>query len=270
MKIHKNNNNFTFKAGLTKSMQAEILRCDTKKIENYFARRNIESDFQNSKVVAWCSLKCLQILETLNKKFCLNLEYPKGIFVEDFRNLNSSQDDAMGFTNFAPAFLHKNKNILVPEKTIFFNASSINWENIDNIADECYEKNISTTNFFLEQILHEFMHVLHENNMLKKIGGTKMIKILQDLLNQEVLNEFLHKHAKSLSHICDYAASHPLEAVACDLAKREIASLDKETLLPVSNIFNKKPYNKKIFLTKNKDNSIEKLIRKYWNGNLLV
>ena len=270
MKVNISDNNFTFNAGLTKRMQAEISACKTKKIENYFADRGIEADFKDNKVVAWCSLKCIRILEMLNKNFGLNLGFPNGIYVEDFQKLNGIDTDSMGFTNFAPTYLYKSCNIVVPEKTIFFNEQDVNWDELDTIADKTYENGISTTDFFLENILHEFMHVLHENNMIKKLGGINLVKMLQKIQEEEIVNEFFRKHAKPLSEICHYAASNPLEAVACDLSKREVASLDKETLIPKTNIFNKKPYNKRLFLVGQKETHNEKLLRNYWNGNLIA
>lgn len=270
MKVDKYNN-FTFKSGLTKKMQSEIRFCSPKRIENYLADKKIEADFKDNKVVAWCSLKCIQIVDTLNKKFGLNLCFPNGIFVEDFRNLNGANVNALGLTNFAPSYLYKSKNIIVPEKTVYFNKHDINWQAIDQIGDITYENGISVTNFFIENILHEFMHVLHENNLLKKLDGNILVNMLQALQDKEVLKEFQKKYAKSLSdNICQYAASNPFEAVACDLAGKEVHALDKETLLPKTNIFNKKPYNNRYFLSKDKDSKYEKLLRNFWNGKFLV
>lgn len=266
MEIRVYNNKFSFQSGLTKQMKAEIRHCNVKDIENYFAAANINTDFKNNRVVAWSSLKCFQILRYINNRFHYNTGMPNGILVEDYEKLNGVDQSAMGLTNFVPSYLFKAKDIIVPEKTIVFNSNNIKWENLDSIADECYEKGISATDFFLENILHEFMHVLHENNMINRLGGEKLLKVLQSLHKEGFLDGFISKHGKKLSKICHYAGSNPLEAVACDLSKRNLKVLDKERLIPQKNIFGEYPYSEKTVLSHRELSQRDMLLRKLWNG----
>ena len=162
--------------------------------------------------------------------------------------------------------MYRNKDLVVPEKTIFFNTKEIDWNNIDSLADKCFERGISTTDFFLETFLHEFMHVIHESNLLKKLGGEEVVKRLVSICEPAYIDEFLLKNAKSLSKICHYAASNPMEAVACDLANRGVKNINKENLLTSGNMFKKSPYEKKLHLSSKRDTKNDILLRKFWNG----
>ena len=266
MKI-QTNNNFTFQAGLTKSIKSEISSCSPKQIESYMIQNGINAYFKNNKLIAWCSLKSFEFVKCLNKKYYLNLGYPNGIIAEDYEKLNGTGPYSLGATNLSPSYLYKNSKVIIPEKTIFFNYTKINTENIDDIADRCFERGISTTDFFLECFLHEFMHVVHENNLLLKLGGTKLLNNLNLIKNPFFLVEFSKKYGKLFSKICHYAGSNPLETVACDLSKRSIQNIDKETMLPKKNLFVLTPYTKKTFLTRKRETKNDMLLRNFWNGN---
>ena len=86
----KNNNNIKFEAGLTKQIMSEINQCSIPAIENSFAAKNITTNFDNNKIVAWCAAKCMEIIETLNKKYRLNL--PIQLVQQDFLNEQNSSD----------------------------------------------------------------------------------------------------------------------------------------------------------------------------------
>ena len=111
------------------------------------------------------------------------------------------------------------------------------------------------------------MHVVHENNLLFKLGGTKLLNNLNLIKNPYFLLEFSKKYGKLFSKICHYASSNPLETVACDLSKRSIQNIDKETMLPKKNLFVSTPYTKKTFLTKKRETKNDMLLRNFWNGN---
>lgn len=270
MKVQSINNNLTFNAGLTKQMKSEISACKVDNIEKLFAKNNISTDFKNNKVLAWCCAKCFQFVKELNRKYNLNLGVPEGIFAEDFRELKNINEYSAGFTNFAPAYLYRKKDVIVPEKTIFFNTNEIDWNEIDSIADKCFERGISATDFFLENILHEFMHVIHESNLLKKLDGEEVVKRLISICDPAYLDNFLLKHSKSLSKICHYAASNPMETVACDLANRGVKSINKENLSATGNIFKSSPYEKKLHIGIKRETKNDILLRRFWNGNFSV
>ena len=232
--IKQNNLNLSFKAGLTRSMVADIKSCNIKRIASKFDQFGVETNFNNNKFVAWCSLKCFEIIQKLN------LGIPRAIFVEDFNKLNIIEQGALGFTNFAPTKLYLNNDSITQEKTIFFN--KLNWENIDEISDENFKFGITTTDFFLETFLHEFAHVIHENNLLDKKNGSNVIAFLQKMLNPKFIETFQIKYANILKSICNYASENPLETVACDLSKRILNNIDKSTLKPRNNFIHSSPY----------------------------
>ena len=151
----------TFKAGLSAKFVQEIANVDTIEVSNRLAKKGIPTDFKGNKVIAWCSEKAIEIFQQLNEQFNLKLTMPKGIYVEDFDNLNA--DTIYGFCNLAPTKLKKNSNEIIPSRTVFFNTfettkkqcpSEIqwlyDWNNVNEIADFNYSTKLSSTDHFLD------------------------------------------------------------------------------------------------------------------------
>lgn len=271
--------NISFNAGLTSAMKQEIKSTDVKKVSNELLKLGIDSDFKENKLIAWCSLQCINIIKEFNEKYNLKLGLPKGIFVEDFNNLKTSNKQSLGFCNLAPARLYLGKDIVTPEQTLFFNefqelnSKSGNefWDNIDVIADIDFDSKYSATDFFLDKILHEFMHVVHENNMLKQMSGKAFINTLQKVFAPQYLELFHKKYERLLSsYICKYAYQNPFEAVACDLSKKTIDCLDKNKLDLTNNFFENEPYKKNSFIESHiiytPQKKIDTTLKNFWNG----
>ena len=257
-------------------MQNEIRMTDVSKISREFLHNGIEADFKENKILAWCSLQCLKIIKSMNEKYGLNLGLPNGVFVEDFKKLNIREGNATGFLNFAPTKLYLSENKITPEKTIFFNefkgfnysGGNEFWDRIDRMADENFERHFSSTDFFLEPILHEFVHAVHEQNLIQKLGGKKLVKLLEETLTPPKLETFRAKYGLMFEKICTYASETPFEAVACDLSKRTIENLDKTTLLPQSNFIKSSPYRKlsplkRLFLYES-ESTPSRSLRHFW------
>jgi len=264
------NRNINFKAGLTSQMRNEIRASDVNKISRYLSNNGIVNDFKENKIIAWCSLKCFEIIKKLK------LGFPKGIFVEDFNLLNVSNKNSAGLMNNAPTKLYLNQDVIIPEKTIFFNEFRVLnhkngnefWDNIDQFSDELHDSNISVTDFFLETFLHEFAHAAHEENLINKLNGSLLINILQKCLSKENIHIFQTKYKDIFSNICEYASINPIEAVACDLSRRIIEATDKNALKPRNNGFKSGPYRSPSLFYRPKDILTRKL-HNYWNGKLL-
>ena len=269
----------TFHAGMTKAILQEINSADVNKISNMLYRENgIISDFKRNKVAAWCSAKCVELIKSLNKNYNLKLGLPKGIFVEDFNALHINDKEAAGTTNFLPSRLLENSNEIVPENTIFFNEfklfsykdKNVYWDKIDEWADTNYDENFSATNFFMEIFIHEFAHVIHNNNLLRRMNMPELAKKIKQTQTPIYLRKFQDKYEKRLNNICTYASSHPFEAVACDLSKRIIDNIDQNTFEINKNIISQSPYERTNFITrklKNKD-MIDKLLNSIWRGKI--
>lgn len=271
MKVYSSSKSLNFKAGLTSQMRKEIAGCDPNKVSYYLSRNSIQSNFNNDKTVAWCVLKCLELLKIFNKKFNLNLGFPKGIFVEDFNKLNIENQNALGFINFAPTKLYLNNDTIISEKAIFFNR--LNWDNIDKISDENYEFGFTTTDFFLETFLHEFSHVIHEDNLLNKKNGRDVIIFIQKMLNPKFIKDFQTKYKIFLDSKCLYASENPLETVACDISNRILNNIDKNALTPKNDFTLLSPYKnislfQKFIMSCNKKQEKNLLLNKIWQGNL--
>lgn len=268
----------TFKAGLSKQIKSEINSCDIRKISNELRNFNIESNFKGNKVIAWCALQCTKLITEINNRYGLNLALPRGIFVEDFSKLNVNNQDALGFMNFAPTFLHSDKKIITPEKTIFFNEfKDMNykggnriWEQTDEIADMNFENKGATTDFFLETFLHEFVHVIHEGNMQAKIhNGADLVKIIISMIKSQ--NPTFQKLQPEISEkICQYATTNQLEMTACDLTKRVLDNTSRETLQPNGDFTKNSPYEIRSIFSKifSSTDNLEELLKNTWNGIL--
>lgn len=259
--------NLAFSAGLTPKMLQEIQRTDVLEISIQLAKKGMPTDFKGNKVVAWCCGKTVQILQQLNERFRLKLPFPKGIYVEDFRNLRDENPLALGTCNLRPSEFRKNSIDVVPSRTVFFN-SIHNWNNINAISDEQYSVRHFSTNFFLYAFLHEFSHVIHEDKLLTQFGGKKLEKILERLHDDEQLQKYRKVYGDTVRKICDYAGNTPLDAVACDMPVKIIASLDRETLAPVKNPFIGTAYEKGMVSREysDKEISLQEILRHFWNG----
>ena len=117
--------------------------------------------------------------------------------------------------NFVPDFLHINKKVITPEKTIFFNefkeknydGGNAIWDLLDEIADMNFENKTTTTDFFLETFLHEFAHVMHEGNLQTRIyNGFDFIKTIISM--QKAQNPNFQKLKPEISEkISEYATT---------------------------------------------------------------
>ncbi len=275
MKIQQANLNFY--AGMTRAIRQEINSADINKISNILYQENgIISDFKQNKITAWCSAKCVELIKTLNKNYNLKLGLPKGIFVQDFKTLHINNKTATGTTNFLPSLLYKNSNKIVPENTIFFNEfkelnyknGNAYWDEIDSWADINFEEKFSATDFFMENFIHEFAHVMHNSNLLKKINMPELAEKLKLIQNPVYLRKFQDKYENKLNNICTYASSHPLEAIACDLSKRIINGTNKDRFEIQYNIIAQSPYAKTNFITRNYKNNdiLFRFLNKIWRG----
>ena len=244
MNINNNHNNYQphFSAGLTRNMETQISSCNPQKIESLLMQRNIKANFDNNKVVAWSVQQCISILDNLNDKFKLNLWLPREIYLEDFEKLNiKNSRNATGFCNFLRQKLYKGSDTLTDGLSIFFN-KNIPWKYIDEISDHQYSQKDAPTDFFLDVIFHDFMHIIHEGNMLNKVGADKMMDFLIKASDTSNISKFQTKYMSELKKICNYATTNPVDAVACDLNKVISSNIDRNNLTIDTNPFINTPY----------------------------
>lgn len=280
------NEKINFEAGLTPKMRQEINYADVLEISNNLAKKGIATDFKNNKVIAWGSQKAIEIIEQLNKKFTLKLGYPKGIYVEDFNNLNINNDGLYGFCNFFPTNLRKNSINRTPEKIVFFNTFETlsnnisedkkwltDWNNINEIADYRFVSKETGTDNFLYIFLHEFFHASHEENLIKKIGGQKSFEKFKLYQDESKIEEFKNNYQEILEQISMNATKNPFEAIANDIPIRVVNTLDSKTLIPIKNPFINSPYEKQTLLKRKPQNNqvnenklLNHLLKQFWNG----
>ena len=279
MNIQNNYTGLNFQRGLTKSIRNEINSCDTHKIADYLKKeKGILSDFKDNKVIAWCALKSVSIIEELNRRYNTKFTLPYAVYVEDFEKLNIDSNDIFGFLNFFTNNRTYKDKSLATANTIYYNdfkntdVNSPNglWDKIDEIMDSQYESKMVTTDFFLEPIFHEFVHAMHEGNLVKKLGMKGMFNFIKTQYIKENIAKFQCNNSYLLTEISNYATENPIEAVACDFSKRAMTGINKKTLLPITNFIKSSPYQKQSFwdrfFSKPQDKTDE-LLKNIWNGD---
>lgn len=278
--IHKNNYNISisFKAGLTPKIMKDIQAVNPTEISQYLSNKEIVTNFQDNKIIAWCCAKVVEIIEYINNHYNQKLSLPKGIFVENFNNLKIPSTNIFGFCNLQPVKLYHN-NEVIPSRVLFFNSfknkndSHLNWNNLDTISDNRFLEKQSGTDYFLDIFLHEFFHASHEDRLINKLGSRKLAKLFKLLNDDKFIEEYPKKFGLKISQICDYALINPMEAVACDMSRITVNSLNKETLLPESNPFIGTPYEKLSFWKRInipyyqlEEKPLIEILRDFWNG----
>ena len=96
-----------------RAMKNEIVSSDVAKISKYLERQGVQNDFKNNKVIAGCVLKVFELMKPLK------MGLPRGVFVEDFKKLNISENHP-AMVNLVPTKLYKEEDFIVPEMVIFF------------------------------------------------------------------------------------------------------------------------------------------------------
>ena len=249
---------------MTRAVISEIKSTDCSKVEKLFAKKGINSDFDGNKIVAWSTLKVSELLTKLQKSFGVKFDFPANIIVESFSKYKKINHDrnVAGFTNFLPVKLKDDESI-VPPMTIFFN-QDFPWRYIDGLSDLSFKDKDTVTDNFLEPFIHEFGHIIHEGNLLRKLPVNDVPKTV-DLFSQ---NKIPEKYANTVKEeTCSYAASNFLELIACDICKRFLSGLDSNLEIK-RNLFSASPYDRfyKYKTVFDKQNPYDKLVLNTYNG----
>lgn len=280
------NSQVNFGAGLTPKMMQEIQQTDVLEISKKLAQKSIPTDFKGNKVIAWCCDKTVEVLEQINKKTGQKFVLPRGLYVEDFEKLNIEDKNAIGFCNLAPTKLVKNSDEIIPSRVIYFDTLAqkragspsemqwlYDWNNIDSISDYRYATKQAGTDSFLDMFLHESSHNIHLDKLLQEYSGKTVLGKILSAKGENQIAEYQKKYGVTISQICDYAITNPLEAVACDMAKVIADSLDKETLMPTKNPFISTPYENLSFLQRvnipnysDEERPLSEILRHFWDG----
>lgn len=271
---------------MTPKIMEEIQKADVLEISDKLAQKGIPTDFKGNKVVAWGCAKIVVIFEYLNKKYKMHLALPKGIYMENFENLNIEDPSAIGFCNMARTHLIKGSDVITPSRVLYFDTMEkkhkdapqsikwlYDWSNIDMISDFRYAVRQSATDSFLDLIEHEFTHGAHEDKLLENFDGDILDRKIKDAKDAKNVVEYRRKYGNKISQICDYALTNPLEAIACDIPRVITSSLDKDTLMPVQNPFIGTPYENLSFWQRanipdytDEQRPLKEILRRFWNG----
>ena len=71
--IHKNNYNISisFKAGLTPKIMKDIQAVNPTEISQYLSNKEIVTNFQDNKIIAWCCAKVVEIISAPSLAQCI-------------------------------------------------------------------------------------------------------------------------------------------------------------------------------------------------------
>ena len=73
-----------FSAGLNRNIINAAQNCDVNLISGLLYEKGIVNNFQGDKVRAFCSMKIIELIDTLNRNFHLDFCYPNAIITGDF------------------------------------------------------------------------------------------------------------------------------------------------------------------------------------------
>lgn len=264
-----------FSAGLNRNIINAAQNCDVNLISGLMLEKGIVNNFQGDKVRAFCSMKIIELIDTLNTNFHIDFCYPNAIITGDLTKL-FGRPNTFGFCTFTP--IKSKSGFICPEKTIFFNQSKTDvkeeLETLDRIAEIDYQKRFNSSDNFMVNFIHEFVHTIHEGNLLKKHSARQVNRKLQ-LWNTDKFNtEYNNRFSNFISEICEYAKTNILDTLACDLSGKLGSSLN-ENLTIKNNVLKNTAYEpqnimkriKQVFIT-DKIQSKDDLISAVWNGNI--
>lgn len=231
--------NIKFTGGITHNIKRDIYSTNPHRVQYLLSQREINADFRNNRVIAWCCAKTIEILDKLKKPL---FGLPTNIFVKDLNELNWEDQEIYGFTNFLPCRITKNSDEVIPAASIIFN-QDFPWDKLDEISDfEYYDAHNTATDYFLEPFVHEFGHIAHEIHLIDKFGAKKTVSKLVELTDENTIQKYKTKFSEKEDGLCECAKISPLELIACDISKRIITNLDKCNVLLSKNPFIDSPY----------------------------
>lgn len=156
----------SFKAGLNNKIlnQEKITKPD--KIQEIFGKYGIETDFDKNKTISYANMICLEIFDSIKKRFNINYNMPPAIFAYQSRYLIEKNS-----VNFC---IPDTTNVLSNDypflgRSIFFNECK-NLKQINNITDRLYKNKEISSPHFLSPFIHEWFHSIHLDSIYSKYG----------------------------------------------------------------------------------------------------
>ena len=171
MKISDEINRQTvFKAGLTPQVCKEIKKIDVHTLEKEFADINIEANFMGNKAIGGICALAVNLLKEAGDKFGLPVTYlPPAIRVYDKADLLKGSPKSTGFCITEPEIILKNEEPFDVCSVFIRNVKDdINY--INNMADSSTVFRFSSTNHFMQYVLHELFHAIHLDAIFRKEG----------------------------------------------------------------------------------------------------
>lgn len=209
----------------------------------------INCDFGNNPLVA-----CFIAL-TSNIFHKLRFTQPTNVILRDLSKTKNYKDvlgicavhtyDNDIYTTFKETF---------PLRSVVINSAN-DWESIQSDMIRMRDNNHMSTNHFLAPFIHEFMHSMHFDNLVKRFGtgSVKMSELQKEFKNKNTI--YMLQRETS-----NYGSVSPCEMFAEEMTELVVDSLHPRTLMP----------NEMLFKMNRRKKSIEmdNLLDACWNGDI--
>lgn len=202
MKVNKVKNNINFKARYNLNIAKMEKQINPNETEFFFKNSEIKDwgtfyniDLKGNKAIALANKLCAEIFIKFRQlyDFRQNRCTQTLIFPQDIYAFNKSESDFYNnqqfFVNIESIRPNKNKPTFDPG-TVFIDNTFDSLEHIDSNIEKMHDKNILSTNHFLHNFIHEWLHAQFTNILKARafLGSYNYDKTVQ-IYNNQKLND---------------------------------------------------------------------------------
>ena len=181
----QNNNQITFKSGLTYNLLKDIKNIDVAKTGLDFAKMGIDTDFRGSKPICAYFVYAANILADIAGRYKLPFDFvPPAIQVFKQNELIDKTDRAVAFCNIDTKKVLKDKEPFIGT-SIFMGEENNNVPKIEFLLLKNKLTGNKKTSHFLSVALHEWFHCIHENLVFNKYGYEGSCPVLKSKYGKE-------------------------------------------------------------------------------------
>lgn len=224
-KISNNSCNTSFKAGYTSQIELAERKINPQKVESFFKNSSLkdwrsfyEIDLKNNKAIALGNYLCAKIFKELRKLYDFRqdmsmqtLIYPHDIYVFDedertkYLKKEERSDCKLGYfvTTAGNERFVKDKPVFEPGAILIANEVN-SLKSLNDSSESLYEKRELSTNHFLHNFIHEWLHAVFYNLVKSRafIGSYSFDRTVQNYHNQQLTD-------REKEMVCDLISTYP-------------------------------------------------------------
>ncbi|MBR1776664.1 hypothetical protein IJ750_06310 [bacterium] len=170
MQIQTTQHNNNFKSGLNKSILADELTVNTKKLQRRIEQKyRVDAYLGNNSGIAVCLKNALTIFNELSKKADAQF------FKIDFPSFSVFDDNSLLIGTLKHGFCIPESQLVIKGKKIYKTGSIFqhkirNLEEWNSCIEDDYAKGIRSSNHFLSETIHEILHSIYLRFIYTKYG----------------------------------------------------------------------------------------------------